>query len=47
VAQLNATLGNTDLACKTVSGARTMLGRLGEQGLKKKIQDLGAQTCGK
>jgi tetratricopeptide (TPR) repeat protein len=47
VAQLNATLGNTDLACKTVSNARAMLGRLGEQGLKKKIQDLGVQTCGK
>lgn len=47
VAQLNASLGNTDLACKTVSGARAMLGRVGEQGLKKKIQDLGVQTCGK
>ncbi len=47
VAQLNATLGNTDLACKTISGARAMLGRLGEQGLKRRIQDLGVQTCGK
>jgi len=47
VAQLNANLGNTDLACKTVSGARPMLGRLGEQGLKKRIQDLAVQTCGK
>ena len=47
VAQLNATIGNTEQACKTVSGARAMLGRLGEQGLKKRIQDLGAQTCGK
>lgn len=47
VAQLNATLGNTEQACKTVAGARAMLGRLGEQGLKKKIQDLGTQTCGK
>ncbi|MBI3304541.1 MAG: hypothetical protein HYZ72_20960 [Deltaproteobacteria bacterium] len=47
VAQLQASLGNTDLACKTVSGARSMLGRLGEQGLKKKIQDLAVQSCGK
>jgi tetratricopeptide (TPR) repeat protein len=47
VAQLNATMGNTDQACKTVNGARAMLGRLGEQGLKKRIQDLGTQTCGK
>jgi hypothetical protein len=47
VAQLNANLGNTDLACKTVSGARPMLGRLGEPGLRKKIQDLAVQTCGK
>ncbi len=47
VAQLNANLGNTELACRTVSGARPMLGRLGEQVLKKKIQDLTVQTCGK
>jgi hypothetical protein len=47
VAQLNASLGNTEQACKTVRGARPILGRLGEQGLKKKIQDLAGQTCGK
>lgn len=47
VAQLHATGGNADLACKTVGSARTMLGRLGEQGLKKKIQDLAVQSCGK
>jgi TolA-binding protein len=47
VAQLDASLGHTEQACRMVSGARPMLGRLGEQGLKKKIQDLAAQTCGK
>jgi hypothetical protein len=47
VAQLHANLGDAEQACRTVSGARTMLGRLGEQGLKKKIQDLATQTCGK
>lgn len=47
VAQLHATGGNADLACKTVSSVRTMLGRLGEQGLKKKIQALAVQSCGK
>ena len=47
VAQLNTTLGNTDLACRTVRRARVMLGRLSDQGLKKKIQDLAVQSCGK
>ncbi len=47
MAQLNTTLGNTDLACRTVSSARVMLGRLSDQGLKKKIQDLAVQSCGK
>jgi len=47
VAQLDVSLGHTEQACRMVSGARSMLGRLGEQGLKKKIQDLATQTCGK
>lgn len=46
VAQLNAALGNTDLACRTISSARSLVGRLREQTLKKKIQDLAAQSCG-
>jgi tetratricopeptide (TPR) repeat protein len=47
VAQLHTTLGDTELACKTISGTRPLLGRLGEQGLKKRIQDLTTQYCGK
>jgi len=47
VARLYATAGNTDLSCKTVNGARPVLVRLGDQGLKKKIQDLAVQSCGK
>ena len=47
VAQLHAAVGNTDLACRTISTTRPMLGRLGDQGLKKKIQDFTGQSCGK
>jgi tetratricopeptide (TPR) repeat protein len=47
VAQLHVTIGNTDLACRTISTTRPMLGRLGDQGLKKKIQDFTGQSCGK
>lgn len=46
-AQLQAGLGNKDQACKTVSSAFVMIGRAGDQGLKKKIQDLSLQTCKK
>jgi len=46
-ARLYAATGNKDLSCKTVSGARPVLVRLGDQGLKKKIQDLAVQSCGK
>ncbi|MGH9428657.1 MAG: tetratricopeptide repeat protein, partial [Terriglobia bacterium] len=44
VAYLNATLGNTDLACRTVNSTKPLLNRLGDQGLKKKIQGL-TQRC--
>jgi tetratricopeptide (TPR) repeat protein len=47
VARLQAALGEKENSCKTINGARPILGRLGEQGLKKKIQDLAAQSCGK
>jgi tetratricopeptide (TPR) repeat protein len=46
VAQINAALGNAEVACKTVSGARSMLSRLGDQRLKQQIQELAAQHCG-
>lgn len=46
VARLQAGLGEKENSCKTVNGARTILARLGEQGLKKKIQDLAVQSCG-
>ncbi|MGH7963343.1 MAG: tetratricopeptide repeat protein [Candidatus Binatia bacterium] len=45
VARLNAAAGNADLACKTVNSTRPMLNRLGDQGLKKKIQTLATQSC--
>ena len=47
VARMHAATGNKDLSCKTVNGARPVLTRLGDQGLKKKIQDLAVQSCGK
>lgn len=47
VAQLHADQGNTDAACKTITPARPVLGRLGDQGLKKRIQDFAGQQCGK
>jgi hypothetical protein len=46
-AQLQASLGNKEQACKTVSSAFVMVGRVGDPGLKKKIQDLSLQTCKK
>ena len=46
VARLNETLGNATQACKTVSSAQRMLKRLGDAGLKTKIQDFASQTCG-
>lgn len=46
VARLNAAIGNADLACRTVNSTRPMLNRLGDQGLKKKIQTLATQSCG-
>ncbi|HXG22576.1 MAG TPA: tetratricopeptide repeat protein [Methylomirabilota bacterium] len=47
VARLDAALGEKDTSCKTISSARAILARLGDQGLKKKIQDLAVQSCGK
>jgi tetratricopeptide (TPR) repeat protein len=47
VARLEAGLGDKENSCKTINGARPILTRLGEQGLKKKIQDLATQSCGK
>jgi TolA-binding protein len=47
VARLDAALGDKDQSCKIITGARTTLARLGEQGLKKKIQELAIQSCGK
>src|SRR5258705_9944562 len=47
VARLDAALGDKENSCRTINGARASLARLGEQGLKKKIQDLAVQSCGK
>lgn len=47
VARVHAALGEKEDSCKTITGARPVLARLGEQGLKKKIQDLAVQSCGK
>lgn len=47
VARLQAALGEKDNSCKTINGARPLLARVSEQGLKKKIQDLALQSCGK
>lgn len=47
VARLHATLGSKDQSCKTINSTKPLLARLGEQGLKKKIQDFTAQSCGK
>lgn len=46
VAQLHAAQGNTSLACKTVSPTHSVLGRLGDQGLKKQIQEFARRNCG-
>lgn len=46
VARLYAATGNKDLSCRTINGSRPVLGRLGDQTLKKKIQELTAQSCG-
>jgi tetratricopeptide (TPR) repeat protein len=46
-AHLHAALNNKDMSCKTINSARPVLARLGDQGLKKKIQDLAIQSCGK
>jgi tetratricopeptide (TPR) repeat protein len=46
-AQISADSGNKEQACKIVSSAFVMINRLGEPGLKKKIQDLSVQTCRK
>ncbi|MBI3249835.1 MAG: hypothetical protein HYZ50_25350 [Deltaproteobacteria bacterium] len=47
VARLQATLGEKDQSCRTITSTKPLLARLGEQGLKKKIQDFTAQSCGK
>lgn len=47
VARLEATLGSKDQSCRTINSTKPLLARLGEQGLKKKIQDLTVQSCGK
>ena len=45
VARLQVAMGNKDQACKTIRGARPILARLGEQGLKNQIQDLTEGNC--
>ena len=47
IARLQVAMGNKEQACKTIRGARPILARLGEQGLKKQIQDLAEGNCGK
>jgi hypothetical protein len=47
VARLHAAAGNKELSCKTLNGSRPVLARLGDQALKKKIQELTVQSCGK
>jgi TolA-binding protein len=47
VARLYAAAGNKDLSCKTINSSRPVLARLGDQALKKKIQELTVQSCGK
>lgn len=47
VARVQAGLGEKENSCKTISSVKPILVRLGEQGLKKKIQDLTLQSCGK
>ena len=46
VAVLNTSLGNAQAGCRTARGTRAMINRLGDQGLKKKIQDFVTQNCG-
>lgn len=45
VAQLHAAQGDTASACKTLASTRPLLGRLGDQGLKKQIQDFAGHHC--
>lgn len=47
VARLHAATGNEDLSCKMINSTRSVLPRLGDQGLKKKIHALDIQSCGK
>ena len=46
VAVLNVSLGNARAGCRTARGTRTMLNRLGDQQLKKQIQDFVTKNCG-
>lgn len=46
VAILNASLGNAQAGCRTARGTRAMLSRLGDQQLKKQIQDFVTKNCG-
>jgi tetratricopeptide (TPR) repeat protein len=45
VAVLNNSLGNAQASCRTARGTRAMINRLGDLGLKKKIQDFVTQNC--
>ena len=47
LARLHHTLGNTDKACTIMASARTMLPRLGDEKLKKQIQEQAVGSCGK
>jgi tetratricopeptide (TPR) repeat protein len=46
VAVLNVSLGDAQADCRTARGTRAMINRLGDQGLKKKIQDFVTENCG-
>jgi len=47
IARIQVAMGKKDQACSTIRGARPILNRLGEQGLKKQIQELADGNCGK
>jgi hypothetical protein len=47
VAQLQATQGNKEQSCKTISEAFVRIGQLRDASLKKRIQDLSVQSCKK
>lgn len=47
LAHLHHAMGNPEQACKVIGSARTMLSRLGDERLKKQIQEQVAHSCGK